>query len=121
MHWREGRGDSGGELRVAHCYGFGVGLVGGGVPGVDLGELRGDGGRDPRGVGGVEPNMGVDRAMRVVIVMRVFGMLRLGVAVFVVSLFGVLVPEGTGLPLGPDLYQGLMQNLAGELAGCLQG
>ncbi|PJN95872.1 hypothetical protein CNY89_05955 [Amaricoccus sp. HAR-UPW-R2A-40] len=34
---------------------------------------------------------------------------------------GALDPEGTGLPLGPDLYPGLMRNLAGALEGCLQG
>lgn len=34
---------------------------------------------------------------------------------------GALDPEGTGLPLGPDLYPGLMQNLAGALADCVQG
>jgi zinc transport system substrate-binding protein len=34
---------------------------------------------------------------------------------------GALDPEGTGLPLGPDLYQALMTDLAGALAGCLKG
>lgn len=34
---------------------------------------------------------------------------------------GALDPEGTGLPLGPDLYPALMTDLAGALAGCLKG
>jgi zinc transport system substrate-binding protein len=32
---------------------------------------------------------------------------------------GVLDPEGTALPAGPELYFTLMRNLAENLAGCL--
>ena len=34
---------------------------------------------------------------------------------------GALDPEGTALPLGPDLYPALMNGLAAALKDCLRG